>query len=123
VVVSYHQNAGQNDSLLIANNSFKNVAEFKYLETKVTNQNCIHKEIKRKLNSENACCHSVQSLVSSHLLPKSYKTIVLAVVLYGYETWFLTLRKEHRLRMFENRMLRKIFEPNIRTSGGPLRAQ
>jgi hypothetical protein len=35
----------------------------------------------------------------------------LLVVLYGYEAWFLTLREEHRLRIFENRMLRKIFGP------------
>jgi hypothetical protein len=40
-----------------------------------------------------------------------YKTIILSVVLYGYETWSLTVREEHRLRVFENRMLRKIFGP------------
>jgi hypothetical protein len=42
---------------------------------------------------------------------KIYKTIILPVVLYGCETWFLTLREEHRLRMFENRMLRRISGP------------
>jgi hypothetical protein len=40
-----------------------------------------------------------------------YKTVILPVVLYGCETWSLTLREEHRLRMFENRVLRKIFGP------------
>jgi hypothetical protein len=40
-----------------------------------------------------------------------YKTIILPVVLYGCETWSLTLRKEHRLRVFENRVLRRIFGP------------
>jgi hypothetical protein len=40
-----------------------------------------------------------------------YKTIILPVVLYGYETWSLTLREEHRLRVFENRVLRRIFGP------------
>jgi hypothetical protein len=40
-----------------------------------------------------------------------YKTIILHVVLYGCETWSLTLRKEHRLRVFENRVLRRIFGP------------
>jgi hypothetical protein len=39
------------------------------------------------------------------------KTIILPVVLYGCETWSLTLREEHRLRVFENRVLRRIFEP------------
>jgi hypothetical protein len=65
---------------------------------------------------ENACHHSVQSLLSSRLLPRNvkvkiYKTKILPVVLYGCETWYLTLREEHRLRVFENRVLRRIFEP------------
>jgi hypothetical protein len=40
-----------------------------------------------------------------------YKTIILSVVLYGYETWSLTLKEEHRLRVFENMMLRRILGP------------
>jgi hypothetical protein len=40
-----------------------------------------------------------------------YKTIILPVVLYGCETWSLTVRKEHKLRVFENRVLRRIFGP------------
>jgi hypothetical protein len=40
-----------------------------------------------------------------------YQTIILPVVLYGFETWSLTLREEHRLRVFENRVLRRIFGP------------
>jgi hypothetical protein len=68
------------------------------------------------LNSDNASYHSVQNLLSFRLLSKNlktriYKTIILSVVLYGCETWSLTLRKEHRLRVFENRVLRKIFGP------------
>jgi hypothetical protein len=42
---------------------------------------------------------------------KIYKTIISPVVLYGYETWSLTLRDDHRLRAFENRVLRRIFRP------------
>jgi hypothetical protein len=42
---------------------------------------------------------------------KIYKTIILPVVLYGCETWSLTLREAHRLRVFENRILRRIFAP------------
>jgi hypothetical protein len=58
----------------------------------------------------------VQDLVSSSLLSKNtkikiYRTIFLPVVLYGCETWSVTLREEHRLRVFENRVLRKIFGP------------
>jgi hypothetical protein len=82
----------------------------------ITNQNLIQEEIKRRLNSGNACYHSVQNLLSSRLLPKNlkiriYKTIILPVVLHGCETWSLTLREEHRLRVSENRVLRGIFGP------------
>jgi hypothetical protein len=58
----------------------------------------------------------VQSLLSSRLLSRNvkvklYKTIILPFVLYGCETWSLTLREEHRLRAFENRVLMRIFGP------------
>jgi hypothetical protein len=53
---------------------------------------------------------SMLSLLSSRLLSRNL-TIILPVVLYGCETWSLTLREEHRLRMFENRMLRRVFGP------------
>jgi hypothetical protein len=67
-------------------------------------------------NSGNACNHSIQNRLSSDLLSRSlknriYKTITLPVILYGFETSSLTLREEHRLRVFENRVLRKIFGP------------
>jgi hypothetical protein len=50
-------------------------------------------------------------LLSKNLKIRIYKTIILPVVLYGCETWSLTLREKHRLRVFENRVLRRIFEP------------
>jgi hypothetical protein len=67
----------------------------------------MHEEIKSRLNLGNACYHSVQSLLFSRLWSRNikvkiYKTIILPVVLYGCETWFLTLREEHGLRVFEN---------------------
>jgi hypothetical protein len=84
------------------------VTELKYLRTTLTDENCMHEKIKSRLNSGNACYHSVQSLLSSHLLSRNvkvkiYKTITLPVVLYGCETWSLALREEHRLGVFENR--------------------
>jgi hypothetical protein len=79
-------------------------------------RNSIHEEIKSRLKSGNACYHSVQNLLSSRLLSKNTKIrvqrpVVLSVVLYGCETWSLTLREEQRLRVFENRVLRRIFGP------------
>jgi hypothetical protein len=49
------------------------VTKFKYLRTAVTNETCIHEEIKYSLNSGNACYHAVQSLLSSCLLPRKFK--------------------------------------------------
>ena len=51
------------------------------------------------------------SLLSKNLKIKIYRTIILPVVLYGCETWSLTLREEGRLRVFENRVLRRVFGP------------
>ena len=52
------------------------------------------------------------SLLSKNLKIKIYRTIILPIVLYGCEIWSLTLREERRLRVFENRMLRRAFGPN-----------
>jgi hypothetical protein len=71
MLLSRHQNVGQNRDIKIASRSFENVSQFKYLGTTVTNQNLILEEIKRRLNSGNACYHSVQSLLSSRLLSKT----------------------------------------------------
>jgi hypothetical protein len=47
--------------------------------------------------------------LSKNVKIKIYKTVILPVVLYEYETWSFTLREEHRLRVFENRVVRRIF--------------
>jgi hypothetical protein len=100
MIMSRHPNSVQNQNIRINNESFENVATFKYLGTTLTNQNDIHDEIKNRLNSGNACYYSVQNLLSSRLISKKlnikiYKTVILSVVLYGCETWSLTLREEH----------------------------
>ena len=64
----------------------------------------------------NACYHAVQNILSSSLLSKNlkikiYRNIILPLVLFGCENWSLTLREERRLRVFENRVLRKILGP------------
>jgi hypothetical protein len=91
-------------------NFFERVEQMKYLATTLTNHSSIQEEIKSRLKSGNACYHSVQNLLSSSLLSKNinitiYRTIILRVVLYECETWSLILREEHRLRMFQNRVL------------------
>jgi len=114
--MSRDQNAGRIHSVRIDNNTFERVEEFKYLGTTLTNQNSIPEEIKSRLSSGYACYHSVQNLLSFRLLTKNlkikiYRTIILAVVLYGCETWSLTMREERKLRVFENMVLRRIFGP------------
>jgi len=80
MVLSRHHNAGHNRYLFTAYKSFENVARFKYFGTKVTNENLIHEEIRSRLNSGNACSHSV------NLKIEIYNTIILPVVLYGCGT-------------------------------------
>jgi hypothetical protein len=73
MLMSRSQKIGQKHSTKLANRSFEYAAKFKYLGTTLTNQNCVHKEIKSRLNSGNACYNSVQSLLSSCLLSMNLK--------------------------------------------------
>jgi hypothetical protein len=109
--MSRRQNSGQNRNIKMANRLFENVSHFRYLGMIVTNQNFIQEEIKSISNSGNACYHSNQNLHSSRLLSKNVKIITskiitMPVVLHACETWSLTLREEHRLRVFVNGVLR-----------------
>jgi hypothetical protein len=89
-------------SLLSKNTNVKicrTVEQFKDFGITLTNQNSIHEEIKSRLTSGNACYYSVENPLSSSLLSKTvkikiyYRTIILPVVLYGCETWSVTLRE------------------------------
>ncbi|KAJ4430966.1 hypothetical protein ANN_19559 [Periplaneta americana] len=113
-VSSWCYNIVRNGTIKFGDLSFEEVEKFKYLGATVTNVNDTWEEIKRRINMGNACYYSVEKLLSSSLLSKNlkvriYKTTILPVVLYGCETWTLTLREEQRLRVFENKVLRKIF--------------
>ncbi|KAJ4436737.1 hypothetical protein ANN_16869 [Periplaneta americana] len=113
MIMSRDQNIVRNGNIKIGNLSFEEVEKFKYLGATVTNINDSREEIKHRINMGNAYYYSIEKLLSSSLLSKNlkriYKTVILPVVLYGCETWTLTLREEQRLRVFENKILRKIF--------------
>jgi len=111
MVMFRDQNAGRSHNMEADSRSFERVEEFKYLGTALTNQNSIQEEIKSRLKSGNACCHSVQNILSYSLLSKILKikinrAIILPEVLYGCGTWSLLLREKRWLRVFENRILR-----------------
>jgi hypothetical protein len=95
-------------------NDFKIFQKFKYVGTTLTDRNEVHDEINTRINSGNIYYNKVRKLPSYHLLSKTlymriYRTIIWPFVLYGCETWFLTMKKEHKLQVSETRVLRKVF--------------
>jgi hypothetical protein len=68
MIMSCHRNWGHNQNIRLADESFESVAKFMYLGTTLTNQNDIRDEIKSRLNSGNACYHSVQNILYSRLI-------------------------------------------------------
>jgi hypothetical protein len=114
--LSRDQNSVQNHNRELDNKSSGRVEWFKYLATNPKNKNSIQEKIKSILKSGNACYHSVQNIFSFSSLSENininiYRNIILPIVLLGYENWSLTLREGCRLRVFENRVLRRIFWP------------
>jgi len=104
---------GKKYKIKVGNKSLERVEDFKYLGKNLTNQNLIREEIKSRLKSGKACYRSVQNLLFSSLLSRNlkikiYRNVILPVVLYKCETWTVSLWEEQRLRVFENRVLRKI---------------
>jgi hypothetical protein len=71
MIMSHHQNSGQNQNIRVTNESFENMAKFTFLGTTLTNQNDSHDEIKSTLNSGNVCYHSVQNLLPSRPISKT----------------------------------------------------
>jgi len=98
------------------NSSFQRTQGFKYLGTTLKDQNSFQEEIKNRLKSGNVWYNTVQNRLSSSLLYKNlkikiYGNIILPVVLFGCETWSLTLTEERWLRVSENRVLKRKFGP------------
>jgi len=116
MVMFQHQNAGRSHNINIENSSFERVEQFNYFGTTLTHQNSIQEKIKSRLKSWNACHHLVENVLSSCLLSKNIKikiyiTIIVPAIFSGCETWSLTLREVCKLRVFENRVLRRKFGP------------
>jgi hypothetical protein len=101
MLLSHHHNAGQNHNIKIDNRSFENVAKFRYLRMTVTKKKKKKKKKKKEEEEEE----------EEEEKEEEEKKIIFPVVLFGCETWSLTLREEHRLRVYENRVLRRIFGP------------
>jgi hypothetical protein len=108
-----HQTADQNHDIKVAYRSYENVAQLKYFGTTVTNQNFIQEVIKRKqilvmlatIRSRTFCL----LIFCLKCTNRIHKNITLPVILYGCKTWSLALWEKNRLRVFENRVLRRIF--------------
>jgi hypothetical protein len=88
MVMSRDQNSGRSYGTTVHNSFFARVVELKYLGTTLANQNSIQEEIKSRLKSGNACCHSVQNLLSYSLLTKNkkikvHRNIILRVLCMG----------------------------------------
>jgi hypothetical protein len=91
----------------------KSGVKLKYLGTTGTNQSIFTNNLKNRLNSGNACYHSVQNLLSSRLISKSlrfklHNIIIVPVVSYPRGSSSFSQREEHKLRVCENRLLRRI---------------
>ena len=89
--MSRDQNVGRSHSIKNYNSTHEKVEQFKYLGKKLTTQNSTEEEIKSRLQLGNACCHSVQNILSYSLLSKNvkikiYRNVILPVVLYGCKT-------------------------------------
>jgi hypothetical protein len=105
MVASRDQDAGRSYNINIDNSSSEKLEEIKYLGTTYTNQYPLYLEIKSRLNSGNACYHSVQNTLPSDFLSKKVQikiltTIILHLLLYGRENWSLKLKKGRRLMVF-----------------------
>jgi len=104
------------DPLDVGDLRFENVEEFRYLGSTVTSDNDMNREVTLRIQSGNRCLFSVGHLLSSRVLSRRaklriYNSVIRPCVLYGCDTWNLTVRMQERLLVFENRVLRRILGP------------
>jgi len=108
--------ASNSDHLRCGKYEFKHVKEFTYLGSQLNQTNSTSSEIQARVLSGNRCYYAYGKLMKSRALNRSsklnvYKRLIRSIVTYGSEAWTLTNRDEQYLRIFERRILRKIFGP------------
>ena len=116
MIMCRDQNAGRCHNIKIDNSSFERVEDFKYLGKPLKKSKFYSRRNKRQAEVRECFLSFGADFLSSNLLSTNlkiqiYRTLILPVALYGCETWQLTLRVERRPRMFEGRVLRRIFGP------------
>ena len=114
--VSTTKEANLGATIVIDNYTFGVVKDFVYLGSSVNIDNNISLEIKRRITLANRCYYGLSRQLSCRVLSRHtkstlYKTLILPVLLYGAETWTLSLADEHALGVFERKVLRKIYGP------------
>jgi hypothetical protein len=102
--------------LKVKNYEFECVNEFKYLGTPVTSNNRISAEINHRIGIANRCYHRMKHMLKSRYLKretkgKPYDTTLKPVLIYGSESWTITKADEEKLRIFERKVLRRIYRP------------
>ena len=105
-----HQN------LAVGNYVFKRVDSFKYLGTMINKMNNRSVEVNARLTMANRAYYGLQNHLKSRIISRNtktllYKTLIRPVLTYGAETWVLSKQDEHRLSIFERKILRKIYGP------------
>jgi len=102
--------------LATGNCILKRVDNFKYLGTMVNEKNNRSVEVNARLTMANRAYHGLQNHMKSRIISRSiktllYKTLIRPVLTYGAETWVLSKQDEHRLSIFEHKILRRIYGP------------
>ena len=104
------------EHLCCGKHKFEHTKEFSYLGSRMNQTNSTNSEIQARILSRNHCYYAYGKIMKSRALNRSsklkiYKSLIRPVVTYRCETWTLTNRDEQHLRIFERRILRKIFGP------------
>ncbi|KAE9542653.1 hypothetical protein AGLY_002564 [Aphis glycines] len=107
---------GDHNNLQVGNNIFEQVQEFKYLGSTLNNQNNMHGEINIRLDAANRCLYALSTLFKSKLLSRKtkehlYISYIRPVLTYACATWATTKGDDEKLRLFERKILRKIYGP------------